>query len=319
MKLWVALPLTAAGITLAGCNRHDAEPPLAGYAEAELVYVAPSIAGSLRTLAVRRGEQVKRGQSLFALDADSEAIGSEAAQARSERALAQAQDLRKGKRPSELAAIDQQLAQARAALASSTSTLLRNQKLVEQGFIAPLRLEELVAARDRDAARVRELQADRTTAATASRSDEIAAAAAEARGSKADLAQARWREAQKVRSAPSDAMVFDVMYRVGEWVPAGAPVLALLPPGAVKLRFFVPQPVLARVAVGRQVAVSCDGCPAGLAARISFVSPQAEHTPPIIYSNESRSKLVFMVEAQPLGDAVLKPGQPVDVHLQAGS
>jgi len=304
---------------LAGCGGPTPEPALSGYAEAELVYLAASSAGNLLSLAVRRGDQVKRGQSLFALDADAESLTREGATARSERATAQAADLRKGKRPDEIAAIDQQLAQAQATLAGSTSSLQRNQKLVDQGFIAPLQLEGLVAARDRDAARVRELQAQRRVAQEASRADEIAAAAAEARGSQADLALARWHEGQKQRSAPADALVYDVMYRVGEWVPAGAPVLALLPPGAVKLRFFVPQPMLARVAVGGRVNVSCDGCPGGLSARISYVSPQAEYTPPVIYSNESRSKLVFLVEALPDGGSALKPGQPIDVRLAAAT
>jgi HlyD family secretion protein len=99
-----------------------------------------------------------------------------------------------------------------------------------------------VAARDRDAARFKELQAQRALAAKAARSDEVAAAAAESRGTSADLALASWREGQKQRTAPTDATVFDVMYRVGEWVPAGAPVVALLPPGALKVRFFVPEP-----------------------------------------------------------------------------
>ncbi len=106
------------------------------------------------------------------------------------------------------------------------------------------------------------------------------------------------------------------MYRPGEWVNAGAPVVALLPPGALKVRFFVPEPALARAAVGSEVALSCDGCAPNLRARIRWVSPQAEYTPPVIYSNASRSKLVFAVEATPLdGAAALKPGQPVDVRF----
>jgi HlyD family secretion protein len=304
---------------LAGCGGPTTESALSGYAEADLVYLAASSAGNLQTLAVRRGDPVKRGQVLFALDADAEAITREGAVARSERADAQAADLRKGKRPDEIAAIDQQLAQAQATLAGSNSSLKRNQRLVEQGFIAPLQLEGLLAARDRDAARVRELQAQSRLASQAARTDQITAAAAEVRGTQADLALARWREGQKQRAAPADALVYDVMYRVGEWVPAGAPVLALLPPGAVKLRFFVPQSMLARVAVGGQVKVSCDGCPGALSARITYISPQAEYTPPVIYSNESRSKLVFLVEALPESGSALKPGQPVDVRLAAAT
>ena len=298
------------------CGAPDGEAPMSGYAEAELVYVAPSSAGTLVSLAVRRGDSVKKGQALYALDTDAEVLGRQAAQARSERAQAQAENLRKGRRPAEIQVIDQQLAQAKASLAASTSALQRNQQLVNQGFQSASRLEELVAARDRDAARLRELQAQRSLATQASRSDEIAAASAEARGAQSDLALSAWREAQKRREAPADALVFDVMYRPGEWVNAGAPVVALLPPTALKVRFFVAEPALARAAVGSEVALACDGCAPNLRARIRWVSPQAEYTPPVIYSNASRSKLVFAVEATPLEAATaLKPGQPVDVRF----
>ena len=182
-----------------------------------------------------------------------------------------------------------------------------------------LRLDELVAARDRDAARLKELQAQRALAGQAARSDTVEAARAEQRGAAADLALARWREGQKQRAAPLAAEVFDVLFRPGEWVPAGAPVVALLPPGALKVRFFVPEPQLAQARVGREVLLACDGCAAGLKARIRWVSPQAEFTPPVIYSNDSRSKLVFMVEAEPLGGAALRPGQPLDVRFGAAS
>jgi HlyD family secretion protein len=301
-------------VALCGCQRVDSEAPLAGYAEAELVYLAPSAAGTLQQLTVQRGDRVSAGQLLYLLDADAERLARESAQAHHARAAATTANLRKGRRPNELAAIDQQLAQARATLAASTATLQRNQQLVEQGFVAPLRLEELLATREHDAARVRELQAQRASAVDAARSDEIAAATADEHGALADLALARWREGQKQRSAPVDALVYDTLFRVGEWVPAGAPVLALLPPGAVKLRFFVPETMLPRAAVGSEVAIACDGCAGGLRARITRVSPQAEYTPPVIYSNESRHKLVFRVDAQPLGSAVLQPGQPVDVR-----
>jgi HlyD family secretion protein len=311
-RCWVLGALTL----VSACAPQGDDAAMSGYAEAELVYVAPSAAGTMQTLAVARGDRVKRGQLLFALDVDSEAISRDAARARSEQAAAQADDLRKGKRPLELKQIDEQLVQAQATLAGSSATLERNRKLVEQGYLSASTLDPLVAARDRDAARVSELQAQRSFATAAARRDEIAAAAASARGAQADLALAQWREGQKQRTAPVDALVFDVMYRPGEWVAAGAPVVALLPPGALKVRFFVPEPLLARVAVGAEVALSCDGCAADLRARIRWVSPQAEYTPPVIYSNASRSKLVFAVEATPLdGAAALKPGQPVDVRL----
>ncbi len=302
-------------LALAACSRSGEDAPMSGYVEADLVYVAPSAAGTLESLMVKRGDRVARGQLLYMLDAESESLGRKAAQARSDSASAQASNLRKGRRPIELKAIDAQLAQAEAALAASRSTLQRNQRLVQAGFVSPLTLEGLVAARDRDAARVRELQAQRVLATEAARVDEIAAAAAQARASREDLALAEWREEQKRREAPADAQVFDVMYRPGEWVGAGSPVVALLPVGAVKLRFFVPEPSLPRAVIGGEVRVSCDGCAPGLTARIRWVSPQAEYTPPVIYSNGSRSKLVFMVEAEPGDPSAFKPGQPVDVRF----
>lgn len=309
--------LLAVLAAVAGCTAAPDNTTLSGYAEAELVYLASSTGGTLKTLKVQRGDTVQQGQVLYSLDADAEILSRDAATARNERARAQANNLRKGRRPLELQALDQQIAQAQAALATSTATLDRNRQLVGQGFLAPLRLDEFLALRDRDAARLKELQAQRALAGQAARSDEVEAAAAESRGTQADLALASWREGQKQRTAPADAAVFDVMYRVGEWVPAGAPVVALLPPGALKLRFFVPEPQLGRVAVGTEVAVSCSGCPAGMTARVRHVSPQAEFTPPVIYSVGSRSKLVFMVEAVPAAGSALKPGQPVDVQLSS--
>jgi HlyD family secretion protein len=304
------------GLLLVACSRNDPSA-LTGYAEADLVYVAPAVPGRLDKLAVQRGARVEPGAPLFALEGDSAQIDLAGAQAREARAAAQASNLRKGKRVNELKAIEEQLAQARAGLAASRSQLERNQQLVRQGFISKSVLDDLTAARDRDAARVAELQAQLAVARDAARPDEIAAADADRRAAGADLAQSQWREGQTQRSAPVAATVYDVTYRVGEWVPAGAPVVVLLPDNAVKVRFFVPEPMLARLAVGKTVKIGCDGCAAGLTATVTFVSPQAEFTPPVIYSNESRSKLVFMVEARPAGDAarLLKPGQPVDVRL----
>lgn len=311
----LVLPL----VVLAACGRAGDADLVSGYVEADLVYVAPPAAGTLERIDVRRGDAVKRGQRLFTLEATAETLARSGAAARRDSAAAQAANLRKGRRPDELRALGEQLAQARAALAASTAQLDRQRRLVDDGYLAPLRLDELRAARERDAARVGELQAQLAVAHAAARSDEIAAAAALERASAADLDLARWREAQRSREAPADALVYDVLLRPGEWANAGAPVLALLPPSALKLRFFVPQPQLVRAALGAQVGVHCDGCPAGLTARIAWVSPRAEYTPPVIYSNDSRAKLVFMVEAvlDERARTLLHAGQPVDVRLPA--
>lgn len=317
-----ALPAAALAALLAalqaGCSPADSGAFL-GYVEADLVYVSAPVAGRLESLAVARGAVVTAGAPLFQLDADLEALARAEADARAAQSAAQAANLRSGKRPPEISVIEQQLAQAQAAAQAAAAQLKRYEDLARSEFVSPNFLENLRAQRDADAARVAELRSQVVVARTAARPQEIAAADAAAAAARAALAQARWKESQAAQTAPVAGRVYDTTYRVGERVPAGAPVVVLLPDNAVKLRFFVPQPMLGKVAVGQGVTVACDGCPGGIEARIDYVSPQAEFTPPVIYSNESRAKLVFMVEARPAAEAAgaLKPGQPVQVRLAA--
>jgi len=130
------------------------------------------------------------------------------------------------------------------------------------------------------------------------------------------LAQAQWLLGQKTVDAPAAGLVEDTYYRVGEWVPAGAPVVSLLPPENRIVRFFVPEPRLAALKVGQSVQVHVDGAALAVSAKVSYIAPRAEFTPPVIYSREARAKLVFLVEARPAAaDALaLHPGQPVDVE-----
>lgn len=285
-----------------------------GYAEADLLYVAPTSTATLGQIAVARGQRVDAGQLLFTMERVAEDRGTDAALARRDRAQAQAENLRKGRRPLELEVLRQQLVQAQAVLAVSTTAWDRQAQLVQQGFVSALRLDELASARERDSARVGELQAQIEQARQSARADELAAAEADTRAATADLAVASWRQGQTVRTSPAAGQVFDVLYQPGEVVAAGSPVVALLTDGGLKLRFFVPQHELGRAAVGATVQVGCDGCSAGLTARIRWVSPQAEYTPPVIYSNAARAKLVFRVEAEPAVGAALRPGQPVGLR-----
>jgi HlyD family secretion protein len=305
-------------IVLGGCGQ-PAESPFIGYVEAELVYVSAPVTGQLKSLAVSRGARVAAGAPLFQLDTDLEVLSRTEAAARAQQSDAQASNLRSGKRPTEIRVVESQLAQAKAAATASTAQVARYEDLAKSQFVSDSFLDALRAQAAADRARVAELENQVTVAHTAARPQEIAAADAGAAAARAALAQARWREAQTLQTAPVAALVYDTTYRVGERVPANAPVVALLPDGATKLRFFVPQPVLGKVVLGQTVAVRCDGCPAGLTARIEYIAPQAEFTPPVIYSNESRAKLVFMVEARPAGETAnqLKPGQPVQVTLGA--
>ncbi len=139
------------------------------------------------------------------------------------------------------------------------------------------------------------------------------AAAARQRG----LEQADWKFTQKQQSAPATGLVYDTYFRPGEWVPAGTPVLSVLPPEYMKVRFFVPEPDLGKMQVGVPLEIRMDGLAEPLTGKVSFVSPQAEYTLPIIYSRENRGKLVFLVEAslEPADARRLHPGAPVEVRL----
>jgi len=133
------------------------------------------------------------------------------------------------------------------------------------------------------------------------------------------LAQAEWNFDQKKQAAPQSGLVYDTLFRQGEWVPAGKPVVALLPPQNIKVRAFVPETRVGSIHYGDEVQVRVDGVKDPFVGKVSYISPRAEYTPPVIYSRESRAKLVFMVESvfDPQVAANLHPGQPVDVEFKS--
>jgi HlyD family secretion protein len=315
MKLMLTgLLIAAAG--MAGCSR-DAPQLYQGYAEGEFVRVAAPYAGALTSLAVQRGGQVEAGAPLFALEQDNEKAARDEAMQGLKRAEAQWENLKKGKRPVELDVVIAQREQARAALKLSMADLSRDEKLAKDGFISSQKLDSDRTALERDRQHLKELEAQLASAKLAARVDEVRAAEAQVAASRATLARADWSLAQKSVKAPVAGLVQDTLYVPGEWVPAGNPVISLLPPQNIKVRFFVPETRINALKPGQSVSVSCDGCAAPIPATISYIAPQAEYTPPVIYSKENRGKLVFMVEARPApADATkLRPGQPLDVRL----
>lgn len=306
-------------LVLAACGEAPA-PGWSGYAEGDYVYVAAPLAGRLDVLAVQAGQRVSRGAPLFTLDAEAELAARDEAGARLAGAQAQAANLGSGRRREEIAVIEAQLAQARAQAELARSDLARQRQLVEQGFISKARLDDAATAVEQTRARVGELEAALRVARLPGRPDERSAALAQADAASQALRASDWRTRQKQQLAPADALVADTFFRAGEYVPAGQPVLALLPPAAIKARFYVPEAEIATLAAGQPVSLHCDGCGAPIAARISRIATQAEYTPPVIYSNAQRAKLVFLVEARPdAKDAArLRPGQPLDVRRAGG-
>jgi HlyD family secretion protein len=138
------------------------------------------------------------------------------------------------------------------------------------------------------------------------------------RTAQARLNSSQTRLARRKMFSPVAGPVQQIYYRVGEMVPAGKPIVAILPPNNLKVRFFVNEATLPKLKIGDPVAISCDGCAAGITAKISFIARSSEFTPPVIYSMDERSKLVFLIEARSDTPERLRVGQPVSVTLEQG-
>lgn len=301
-------------LTLTAC-RPSESGAYQGYLEGEYVRVGSPVPGTLIRLAVARGAEVKPGDLLFELEAEAETAAVREASHRVGQSAARLDNLRKGRRPTELAALESRLAQQQATLALWEKELARRQRLFADQVIAQSELDQTHAQRDAAIAARDATQSDLATARLGARDDEIRAAAAELEAAQAALDRARWSLDQKSQRAPNGAKVHDTLYREGEFVVAGAPVVSLLPPENLKVRFFVPEPELSQVPVGASIDVAIDGVPQPLRARVIYVATQPEFTPPVIYSRETRAKFVFLVEgafASP--NDSLHPGQPVDVR-----
>lgn len=292
---------------------------LTGYIEGEQVYLAAPVSGAVAELYVREGERVAAGGRTFLIDPQVQRAQADGAAAAVGAAEARADDLRKGQRAEELSVFDAELAAAEAGERAAEADYARIEPLVRQGVYAPARLDQVRAARDAARAQTAAVRRRREVAALGARQDAISQAELQAVQAEGGLSEARARLGQLSPAAPAAARVEEIFFLPGEWAAANTPVLALLPDSEVKLVFFVPAAEMALYRPGRTVRFTCDGCAAPGSARISWVSPRPEFTPPILYSKGSRDRLVYRVEARPANAATLNPGLPVDVTpLEAG-
>lgn len=304
---------------LAGCQSAE-EERYQGYVEGEPVMVAAQQNGQLTSLTVQRGDEVKAGTPLFSQDQATEAAGVSQAQAQLAQAQAQLSNLASGKRPPEIAVIEAQLKDAEARLELSAEQLGRQEALVAKGFVSAESLDRARTQLARDQAGVAQMKAQLASARLPGRKDERTSAQAQVLASQAALEQSTIRLEQKSQLSPVSGRVQDIYFRSGEWAAPGQPVVSILPPENIKVRFFVPETSLGALRSGQAVAIQCDGCPAAVSATIRFISATAEYTPPVLYSEKNRHRLVYLVEAwpQPKDAAQLHPGQPVSVSLNSG-
>ena len=316
-RLLLALALIAAG--LAGWwiwlrPQGPRQVEWQGYADADFVKVGPTQPGLVVAVHVRRGDKVVKGEPLF----DQDDANDKAAMEQAQRQLAQARDqlanLENGGKPTEIAQAEANLADAEASRDKIQADLNRNRSLLKTGAAtAQLVDQEEADLRSADA-KVRVAQAALAQVrAPIGRQDEIKAQSQAVDALQAALAMARWRYDQRHVAAPASGVVADILAEPGETLAAGAPVVSILPPENIYMRFFVPETELALVHPGDEVAILCDSCRPDLTGIISYIAPQAEYTPPVIYSDEARAKLVFMIEARTEETQGLRVGQPVSV------
>jgi HlyD family secretion protein len=295
-------------------------PPLSsgflGYVEGEYVRVASPIAGSLVTLAMTRGMTVVPGQPLFTLERANEVAARNEAFQRYERAKYDLENIKVGKRPEEIEVIVGTLVQAEADQKFNTLYLERQNKLIESNSTSYESLDRARSKFNQGEARIAELKAQLRVAKLPGREMEIKALEKQKVAAKEVLAQAQWRLDQKSIKSPVTGLIFDTLYVPGEWVPAGSPIVVILPPENIKVRFFVPERMLGGFKIGQHLIIQVDGLDKDLSAKLTYISPTAEYTPPVIFSREWREKQLYMMEARPLvNPEALHPGQPVEVVI----
>ena len=283
-----------------------------GYLEADYVYVAPVSAGRIAGIAVAEGQVIAVGDLLFTLDDAQQQALLAAAEARVASARATLENLVTGSRVQEIDVIRASLSKAQSDLALARTNLERSEKLLAVGSAPEVRVEQDRAALASAQAQVEQLTAQVGVAELPARDAQQVAAEANLAAAEADASRAALDLGDRRTRAPIAGVVDRLFYSTGEMAAVGTPVVSIVPAGALKARFFVPEVNRAALAVGAAVVVGCDGCEP-MPARITYLAHEPQTTPPVIYSREERGRLVYLVEAELEAPGTLQPGQPVTV------
>lgn len=283
-----------------------------GYIEADYVYAASVSAGRITQIAVEEGQAVEAGELLVGLDQSQQQALVAAAEARVAASRATLDNLTTGGRSEELDVIRASLSKAEADLALARTNLARSEQLEKAGTISAAKLEvdrNSVATAE---AQVSQLKAQLAVAELPARSAQQVAAEANLAAAEADAERARLDLDDRQVLVPAAGTIEKLYYAVGEVAAVGTPIASILPAGALEARFFVPEMARSALSVGQAVTVTCDGC-AEMAATVVHIASEPQTTPPVIYSTEERSRLVYLVKARLDNAARLQPGQPVTV------
>ncbi len=303
--LWLTLSLSACDWP----RNHSVQ----GYVESENLYVTSSLAGTLTSLPVSRGDLVKKGDLIFQLDSNPEELKLREIEQILIQEEALLEDLKKPRREPEIGVVYEQVQQVQARLLLAKLRMKRFQMLyqrkagtLDEADAAVQRFRELQALK-----RQREYELEFVK--LGARKDKVYAQASKVSSVLARKEFFLWQLAQKTRYAPDRGLVLDTFFLKGEWVPAGKPIAVLLIPTYVWIEFFLPAKYLPKLKAGQEVAIKCEGCSSKLKAIVEYISPEAEYVPPLVYSRKNYDKLVFRIRARPENPELFKPGQPVTV------
>lgn len=312
------IPLLLLSTCLTSCWETNKVPQY-GYIEARLRYISSPENGKLLELFTERGHEVKKDTLLFNLEKEPESFDLSIAKNALEEAHANLNDLEKGLRPSELDQIKAQMDAIVANLNFTKKSYERRKILLAKQLINEEAMEQILEALAVSEANLREVSAKLLTGELSAREDQILAAKARLKQSLDKIDQSAWKVSKKSVTAPDNAFVFDTYFKPGEEVAAFQPVLSLLIPKEIKAIFFVLEPHLSSLKLGQEIKILTDGAHEAITGKISYISPNAEYTPPVIYARESRQDLVYKIEAEFSEDVAkqLHPGQPIEILFPA--
>lgn len=313
--MWIKRLLFFLIIMMIGsCNGNDHQQ-FEGYVEGENIYLASPFYGVLQHLYVQRGQLVKKGALLFNLDPNPQQINIAQMQADIEQAKNTLADLQKPRRLPEITAIEAQIEQTNAQIKLAELRVDRFQKLYVRNASDRDTLDAALANLQQQQQLKKQYESNLALAKLSNREDQIKAQVSTINSLNEKLKEAQWELAQKTLYAPADGVIFDTYYNPGEYVIAQQSVLSLLTPENIRIEFFVPLDYLSKLKLGQQITFDCDGCNKNNSAVINYISPDAEFLPPLVYSRDNSSKLVFRIKAQIKNPLAFKPGQPVTVSL----
>lgn len=284
-----------------------------GYVEGENIFLASPYSGILVKKLTHRGQVVKKNQLLFQLDSEPQILQIKQARAELNEAQRIYQDLQNPKRKPEIEAIKAQIEQIDAQLELAQIRVARFKHLHDMQAGDRDRLDQAIARYDELKHLRSQYQANLELAQLGGREEQINAQLARIKRLQEKLAETKWQLAQKSIYAPESGIIFDTFYLPGEFVASQQPIAALLTPKNVRIEFFVPAERVNGFNQGQIIEFTCMGCKKNYTARVSYISPEAEYVPPLVYSRDNADKLVFRIKAQILQPDKFKPGQPVTV------